>query len=800
MPTFKLSFVSNMSSTEAEDVKTCCFSYVNSHDLLTNNSSGTDRKKLLVRGFGRSHHRLVPDEIYALCFEYFNDDHINARANIIDMGFRTILRHKMVYKDWRYKSLLDEWSSETGIPTNHLAVYHYTERPDGTMRPNNHIVVDLEEEFKDDGEWSNYQIKNHLIPTNPTLDSIDSIHNRIGNLVKRSFMLLDERRITTVQSPSYWCHFRPQLVTLKYFDILEQKTYFVDWLRLRTTTIEEVAKYIENQLIPNNKCIGGPLYSLLDLQKKMTEFEEKYGNQEQPKFQFFEEETAIKGHDEADFKVRRREYDGTIGYDSLDGGIFVFQLNPFHPYFQSLESERIDDQQRRELPIYFERRKFEFEKYDDAFWYYTADQFIKSLVNMTKITIRIREGTSWDAFRGMTFTALILGHFTSAYLLNFAQTPLLNADTSHHEWIVDENTTFGMIRKRLGSQYRIKPEHIEIWIPQRAGRDPWDFGSRGRGQWDHPISELVNRRAQWRDECPLRFEIVAYNVRDFDKMTTYHTAGSSVADARIQELAMFNVSIATPTHPAMNSITGSESTMTITHRKNWTAKDLIQSILDLVAENPVLRYSFCGHILEYIRKYDNEDYDGVSDADILRRLSPNRFVIVDEWIEGKPVYFYMDDKYEMPQNYSPIKYTDMKLLLLAENDPMIEHCGQEYIKQRFKSLSVLDDVIRFFEPKRVGLWVQICSMHQSVQRFIRVVIEEEELFKEVILRKIWPYLKINELSVMISAEGNVLEKMMRTHRIQVFTIDSDMTEEPFMNHPNIAAVLNPVVFIRVRIP
>lgn len=782
LQTLKFSFVSNMSTSEAEDVKKCWLSYVNGHELLANNSSGTDRKKLLVRGFGRSHHRLVPDEIYALCFGYFNDDHIDARANIIDMGFRTILRHKMVYKDWRYKSLLEEWSSETGIPTNHLAVYHYTERPDGTMRPNHHIVVDLEEEFKGDGEWTYYQIKNHLIPTNPTLETIESIHNRIGNLVKRSFVLLDERRITTVQSPSYWCHFRPQLVALRYFDILEQKTYFVDWLRVKTTTIGEVAKYIESQLIPNNKCIGGPLYSLYDLHKKMTEFEEKYGDQKQPKFQFFEEETAIKGHDEADFKVLRREYDGTIGYDSLDGGIFVFQLNPFHPYFHSLESDRIDDQQRGELPIYFERRKFEFERYDDSFWYYAADQFIESLINMTKIDIRPREGAN----------AIILGHLTSGDWLNFP----------HHEWMVDERTTFGMIRKRLGSHYEIKSEHIEIWIPQRAGRDPWDFGFRGRGGWNQSISELVYQRAQRRDECPLRFEIVAYNVRDFDKMAAYHTAGNSAADTRIQELAMFNVSIGVPSHPAMRAITGTESTMTITHRKNWTAKDLIQSILDLVAENPVLRYSFCGHILEYIREYDNEDYDGVSDADIVRRLSPKRFVILDEWIEGKPVYFYQDDKYVMPQNYSPIKYTDMKLLLLEQNDPMIEHCEHEYIEQKCESLRALDHVIRFFEPKRVGLWVQICSMHQSVQRFIRVVIEEEELFKEVILREIWPYLKINKMSLLMSAEGdiNMSEKMMRIHRIQVFTIDSDLSEEPFMNHPNIAALLNPGMFIRVRTP
>ena len=487
-----------MSSSESETAKKCCVSYVNGHYLVTNNISGTEQKILLVCGYGRSHPRLIPDEISAICFHYFNVDYLHdARVNMIDLGFDKILQSTLVHKDTMYKTLMEDWSSETGIPMEHLAVYYYTERNNGTMRPNEHIVVDLEEKFEGDGDWTDYQIKNHLVPTNPTLETIKSIYQRIGNIIdgKRSFMLLDERRITTVQSPSYWSFFRPLLVALKYFDILEQKMYFVDWLRVKTTTIHEVAKHIETHLIPANKSTGGKLHSLYDLVMKMTEFEAMFGNENQSKFAFFEEEAAVRSQGRRPlFKVRQRRGSESIGCESLvdlNGNIFVFQINPYHPYFYSLKGNNQTNRvnQQRKLPICFQNRKREFEKKYEGYWYNAAHIFLHSLFNMINIDMRIREGTSWKV--------------------------AANA-RPHHQWTVDERTTFGIIRKRLGLYYGVKPEHIEIWIPDGSGGGQWNFGSNGRGKWDQRIGVLIQQQPEWRHHCLLLFEIVAYDVRDFE--------------------------------------------------------------------------------------------------------------------------------------------------------------------------------------------------------------------------------------------------------------------------------------------
>ena len=217
-------------------------------------------------------------------------------VNVLGMGVKSLFCRRRVYKDTMYKSLLEEWSKETAIPEEHLTVYHFTQGKNGTMKANRLIQVDLREEFKGDGDWTDDEIKRHLVRTSPTKKRFGSIYDRIGNIMekKRSFVLLDDRKITTLQGPKSENNARTILVALKYFDILAQKMYFVDWLRIKTTSITfaDISKYVESELIPDTMANGGCLQSLYDLNVKMSEFEAKSNGDEQPKYQFYEEEAS----------------------------------------------------------------------------------------------------------------------------------------------------------------------------------------------------------------------------------------------------------------------------------------------------------------------------------------------------------------------------------------------------------------------------------------------------------------------------------------------------------------------------
>ena len=514
-----------MSSLEDETSKKCWFSYVNGHDLLTNNSTGLSQRKLLVRGFCRGHKSFIPVAIYGLCFKWYHiaDDRLDAvRVNTIDMEFKSILQHKLVYKDTMYQKMLMEWSGETGIPLHYLTVYNYTERRNKTIRPNRQIVVDLGEVFKGDGKWTPHQVEHHLIETKETMNRITSMHHRIGNVVrqKTSFLLLDERRITTLMGPQSECFERMALVALKYFDFLEQKMYFVDWLRITVTTsttfghiAKYVAKHLESNLIPSNKSNGGRLHSLFELNLKLNEFEAKSDCDKVPKFCFYEEEAALSNKDNQSdplVKIKSFNIENLVDF-VFNGDIIVFQINPFHPFFALKPA----------FVIEIRRKKRAFHQ-KGMHWYCAADEFIRSQAHLTDIEIKIREETRW---RRQWAKALMRQYMsTSDKTVEGTAADLeirKKMIRSSHQWRIDSRTTFGMIRRRLGSYYNIKPEHFEIWIPQRSSTDQWNYGCSGRGQWNKPLSDLLKQRREWRQHCPLKFEIVAYNVKDFDEMTEY---------------------------------------------------------------------------------------------------------------------------------------------------------------------------------------------------------------------------------------------------------------------------------------
>ena len=729
-----------MTSSSEENNTHCWISYVNGHNLVTDNCKTPRREKLLVRGFTRTHPSFIPAAISGLCFQYHYDAyHREVRVNTMDMGLESILRHELVHKDTMYRELLIKWSEETGIPLSHLTVYNYTERKNKTMRPNAQIKVDLDEEFKGDGDWTDEQIKTHTIPTNPTMKRIGSAHHRIGNVLvsKRSFMLLDERRITTLEGPKSENGARMIFVALKYFDILEQKMYFVDWLRVKTSSItfDDIEKHIETTLIPKQKFRGGPLDSLYDFCIKMKGVEAKRDGKVVPKFQFYEEEAVLvpKQKHKRLFRVDSYPNDQTVDHDFYNGDMFVFQINRFHLLEHAFTAEK---QQQQLLPIY-EIRKQEFEN-KGSFWFCCVKDFIESLTLMTDIQINIRERQRWEQQWTEALTRQYInsedGHRSKAIRRKISR--------SNHKWRVDSRTTFGMIRKRLGSHYRINPAHVEIWLDQK------------RMQWHRSLPDFIHKRMKRLQPCRLKFEIVAYNVRDLDEIQViqqYKRHSSVKLRCELNESALFNFVFHLPSYPAM---TATNTSMTMIYRTTWTAKDLIQSILNLMIGNQMFLSAFFGHIIKYIRNFELDEHleelaDGEVNIEIVRNLSPNRFLIVNERCNiGEQLEYHMNDEYPM---HSKFEGSEFIVQLLAKNDPLVLRSHAQ--REAARSLMVQDGTEIGIDSKSTityGLWVYIYRVYrlgsdEELLGKLRAVIAEGKSFKNLILRDIWPYLKINRL-------------------------------------------------------
>ena len=698
------SAISSMNSNERNSKK-CSIFWTNGHSILIQNVYGTASEEKCV--------------------------------NVLDMGLKSLFSRRRVYKDAMYKSLLDGWSKETAIPKKHLAVYHFTERKNKTMRTNTQIEVDLTEEFKGDGDWTDDEIKRHLVPTDPKMMTISSIYHRIGNMKEtmRSFVFLDNRRITTLEGAASEQGADTVLVALKYFDILAQKMYFVDWLKIKNSSITfaDVSNYIESKLIPETMANGGCLQSLYELNTKMSEFEAKINGDEQPKYQFYDETYPLfcPIADPVGL-VTSSELEDPVDY-FFNGDIFVFQINPFHPYFSALNPAKIGDPQNvmiqgnlnhQRLPLHFQHRIQEFEKRGVP-WYCTADEFIVSPIHFTDIEIEFYDKSVWDK---QWSKALIHQYLSANDVSEENMGPRLRRKITRsiHKWKANKVVTYGMIRKRLGSYYNIKPEHFEIWLPQRSCEDQWNYGSSGRGKWDQPLWNIMKQKPEWQKRLPLRFEIVAYDVKVLDEMTNHPNS------EKINGLALFMCNIVQPSFPLIKAM---PTKMKLIYHKNWTAQDFIQHILNQIIENPVFLLSLFRPISEYVRKFEMENRSEGRDyvnTQIVLSLSPKRFMITNEHTEKPMEKYYMYDQYRMPDSYSNVRYTDFTVRLLAKNDPLVLHT---------------ENIFQLGNITTYGLWVHIYRRPQNNKsiRQMRVVIEGGESLKDLILRDIWPYMVLNKL-------------------------------------------------------
>eukprot|EP01083_Nonionella_stella_P079850 219215_1 len=673
------------------------------------------------------------------------DDSNELYANVLGLGMRELLQTRHVYKDTLFKELLESWSTECSIPMQHLLVWNYTERKNKTVRPNRQIKFDLNQK-KELKSYTEDVIKRHLIPTQPKQKKVQSIYDRIGNIMerKRMFVLLDDRNIASLGDNSIGAK-KKVLVALKYFDFLTQKLHFADWLFVPRDgiTFGDIARYIEDTLIANTKDNRVWMQQLNRCNQSMRISECKH-----KRFLFYEEVAVLRDEPVHVCEVDQYQYRDKVMDDFYDGDIFVFQMNPCHTYFGN-----------NERPV-------------SMFWYRLYNTFIEGQLNLVNIEVKMCENTGWKQQWSKALLLQYKNNINSAAAPNNIEQET-QITKSMHKWRVEKRTTFGMIRRKLAWYYGINPHHIELWLPQCTSSGyKWDYGSKGRGKWDDTLESILTGRRDWKQLCPLKFEIQAYNVNDFEQMIKYADCGNRKGtrfDKRIKDLAMFNFEFG-------------KYNMTISYCKDWYAQDIIQYMLSHVVQNPVFGYTFFAHVIEYIKKYEMDD-SFINDLCILQSLKPHRFLIIDDNDLRMPTQkFYMKARYAMPKSYSHIKYTDFKVLFLAKNDPLVVEYESpkaeapkaspkgrnrhkkrgnsrkkrgNHRKKRNRPKMRSQSTAELSAPSSKALWVLFRKKHTNKRvALTRCVWIKGETLKHLILTQCLQYLKIPKPSLSVDTCAN----------------------------------------------
>eukprot|EP01084_Bolivina_argentea_P180683 312157_1 len=287
---------------------------------------------------------------------------------------------------------------------------------------------------------------------------------------------------------------------------------------------------------------------------------------------------------------------------------------------------------------------------------------------------------------------------------------------STHKWKLKKDATFGKIRIRLGKYYNINPYNIEIWIRSKLGKNKtkqWVYDLQDRGLSEDSIEDrrLLTDAFQ-RQYMFVKFEIVAYDIRNFDKMISNSKMSPQPKNNVISELAaLFDFDFYTPNDNMFD--TKPTLRMKIIHKKNWKAKEIISKILKYCINNPLYGYVY----FESILKYTNDKFS----MQMLTQLKPHQFVLCEKQT-GKaaraPKTWRVNQIYKMPTNYSPILHTHFELLFLNSNDPMTG-------PSLFKSLWVC------FQSEKHKSNNNICC---------RILLQKDDTFLDIIKKQICKHL------------------------------------------------------------
>merc|ERR1712228_28282 len=144
-------------------------------------------------------------------------------------------------------------------------------------------------------------------------------------------------------------------------------------VRTMSITFGDIADYIQNSLIPKTKN------------------NRKY-------FQ------KLNGYIQSIQAMKDKKNEKIVDEEFFFGDIFVFQLNPFHSYFDKVKPPKIeniaeimksgsnDDDQKLSLTIKTVRYQ---QEQQGIYWHYQFHDFMRAQTTMTCIEIKIRENTGW---------------------------------------------------------------------------------------------------------------------------------------------------------------------------------------------------------------------------------------------------------------------------------------------------------------------------------------------------------------------------------------------------------------------
>ena len=254
--------------------------------------------------------------------------------------------------------------------------------------------------------------------------------------------------------------------------------------------------------------------------------------------------------------------------------------------------------------------------------------------------------------------------------------------------------------------------------------------------FDHPIEYIDVEEDKWSTSLQLTVKVGTCNVSDSAQLSAYKDRSrlSHMGFAPcITKLAEFTFRIHLPNQGEYTR-GARRRPLTIIHSKDWTANELIQSILKLAVDAPLIGYAFFADVIKYITEHELEkgsDYDpNKVDISLLQKLDPARFLIYCDSgvLKPKPFAYHKTDQYshgsDQASYYSMSGSAKFEIQLLPLHDPLVTGATEIKSGQELQTHLMERSLTK-------SVWIEVRNSENGPVGITRCIVRKGQTLAEV---------------------------------------------------------------------
>ena len=111
--------------------------------------------------------------------------------------------------------------------------------------------------------------------------------------------------------------------------------------------------------------------------------------------------------------------------------------------------------------------------------------------------------------------------------------------------------------------------------------------------------------------------------------------------------------------------------LNIIYSKDWTANEMIRSILNLAVDIPLIGYAFFADVIRYVMKYEMRLKSEAVDISVLTDLGPERFLIFSDEPGDTPTTYYQNDQHCRRKGKWTLSSIAFGIQFLPLDDPLV---------------------------------------------------------------------------------------------------------------------------------